>query len=159
MNKSNFIHFGATRRLFALTFCASLLIFQSGCIRPYKIDIQQGSVVSRDQVEQVKPGMSRREVRYVLGTPPIADPFHADRWDYVFSMREGKKGEVQQRQFAVLFDQDVVVSIEGATDQFIGIEERYVLEGKVVENGKKKKANVFQRAWNKVKKDEPASSE
>ena len=58
-----------------------------GFITPYRIEIVQGNAVTKEQAAQVRPGMSREQVQNILGTPMLADPFHADRWDYVFSLR------------------------------------------------------------------------
>ena len=78
----------------------------------HKIDIQQGNVVTQDMVAKLKPGMSRSQVRFALGTPLIADPFHADRWDYVYVMH--KKGKlVAQRRIVAVFQDDKLVRIEG----------------------------------------------
>jgi len=80
-------------------------------ISPYKPDVIQGNVVTTEQIAQVKPGMSRVQVKEILGSPLITDPFHADRWDYVFTLqRQGF--EDQQRAFAVLFDKDQVQKID-----------------------------------------------
>jgi outer membrane protein assembly factor BamE len=78
---------------------------------PYKPDIVQGNVVTTEQISLIKPGMNRVQVRDILGTPLIADPFHAQRWDYVFSMkRQGY--EPIQRSFFVVFDGDAVEKVE-----------------------------------------------
>jgi outer membrane protein assembly factor BamE len=78
---------------------------------PYKADIVQGNVVTTEQIAQVKPGMTRLQVREILGTPLVIDPFHAQRWDYVFAMnRQGF--EPIQRAFHVLFDGDAVEKVE-----------------------------------------------
>lgn len=82
-----------------------------GVITPYRIDIVQGNVVTKEQLERVKPGMTRAQVRDVLGTPLIADPFHAARWDYVFTIRRPGT-EPQRRSVLVLFDDDRLVSVE-----------------------------------------------
>jgi outer membrane protein assembly factor BamE len=68
-------------------------------------------VVTRDQIAAVKPGVERTRVRDVLGSPLVADPFHAQRWDYVFLIRRPGT-EPQQRSVVVLFDGDVVKSVE-----------------------------------------------
>ena len=91
-------------------------------IAPYKPDIIQGNVVTTEQMSQVKTGMSRTQVRDVLGTPLINDPFHADRWDYVFTLR--RQGfDDQVRKFAVLFEKDQVQKIDApelpSEDQFV----------------------------------------
>jgi outer membrane protein assembly factor BamE len=82
-----------------------------GFLTPYRIDIVQGNVLTRDQVDLVKPGMTRAQVRDVLGTPLIADLFHADRWDYVFDIRR-PGAEAQRRNVVVRFEGDRLKSIE-----------------------------------------------
>ncbi|MCC6534863.1 MAG: outer membrane protein assembly factor BamE [Burkholderiales bacterium] len=79
---------------------------------PYRIDIQQGNVVTQDMVAKLKPGMTRQQVRYVLGTPPIVDAFHQDRWDYVYYLSKG--GRVHEhRRLILLFEGDTLKRIEG----------------------------------------------
>ena len=80
-------------------------------IAPYKPDIVQGNVVTTEQISQIKPGMSRIQVRDILGTPLITDPFHAQRWDYVFTLK--RQGfDDQKRAFKVTFDKDAVDKID-----------------------------------------------
>jgi outer membrane protein assembly factor BamE len=71
-------------------------------LTPYKIDIQQGNFVSQEMLAQLKPGMSKEQVRFVLGTPLLADIFHSERWDYVY-WREAPSGKREQRRLAVFF--------------------------------------------------------
>ncbi|PKO34606.1 MAG: outer membrane protein assembly factor BamE [Betaproteobacteria bacterium HGW-Betaproteobacteria-7] len=73
-------------------------------INEYKIDVQQGNVLGQDMVAQLKPGQTRDQVRFLLGTPLIADMFHQERWDYVYRFQSGKTGEVESRRFAVFFN-------------------------------------------------------
>lgn len=81
-------------------------------ISPYKIDVIQGNFVSREQVEQLRPGLSRDQVRAVLGTPLLASLFHADRWDYVFTLkRQGV--EPQSFKYTVFFKGDQLERFEG----------------------------------------------
>jgi outer membrane protein assembly factor BamE len=96
-----------------LSGCESLQRTDSlfGLITPYRIDIVQGNVVTQEQAALIKPGLSRLQVRDVLGTPLIADPFHANRWDYIFTLRR-PGAEPQRRSVVVLFENDVVKSIE-----------------------------------------------
>lgn len=83
-----------------------------GSITPYKVEIVQGNFVSREQVAALKPGMSRQQVRDVLGTPLVASVFHADRWDYVFTLkRQGVPA--QERKLAVFFKGGVLDRFEG----------------------------------------------
>ena len=77
----------------------------------YKIDVQQGNVVTEEMVEKLKPGMTKSQVLFVLGSPLIMDAFRDNRWDYVYLFRE--KGElVEQKRMTVFFDDDVLVNIE-----------------------------------------------
>ncbi len=78
-------------------------------VTPYRIDIIQGNFISREMASQLKTGMSRDQVRFVLGTPLVTDMFHADRWDYVFAYRTGSgknKGQVEQHNLALFFEGD-----------------------------------------------------
>ncbi len=98
----------------AATGCASQLqssdsIF--GLITPYRIDIVQGNVVTKEQLERIKPGVSRTQVRDALGSPLLTDIFHADRWDYVFTLRR-PGAEPQRRSLVLLFDGEVLKSID-----------------------------------------------
>ena len=81
-------------------------------IAPYKIDIQQGNVVTQEMVSKLKPGMSKAQVRFILGTPLLTDVFHTDRWDYVYVLN--KAGKLQeQRKLTVLFNGDALKRLEG----------------------------------------------
>ena len=91
-------------------------------VSPYKPDVIQGNVVTTEQITQVKPGMTKVQVKEILGSPLITDPFHADRWDYVFTLR--RQGfDDQQRAFAVLFEKDAVLKIDAPAlpteDEFV----------------------------------------
>ena len=95
--------------------CQSLRSSDSflGFITPYKVEIVQGNVVTSEQAALIKPGMNRAQVRDVLGTPLLADPFHAERWDYVFTIR--RQGTApQERHITVLFTGDELKSIDTA---------------------------------------------
>jgi len=81
-------------------------------IKPYRITVQQGNFVSREMVEQLKPGMTREQVRFVLGTPLLTDIFHADRWDYVF-YRDPPGGKREQRNFSVIFEDGKLSRVVG----------------------------------------------
>lgn len=83
-------------------------------LNPYRIDIRQGNLVTQDMVGQLKAGMSREQVRFVLGSPMLADVFHPDRWDYVYYFKPGNKPEdTQQRRLIVYFEDDKLVSVGG----------------------------------------------
>lgn len=81
-------------------------------LAPYKMDVQQGNVVTQDMIAKVQPGMSRSQVRFALGTPLIVDPFRTDRWDYVYLYRKGGV-LTEQRKIAVFFKDDKLVRIDG----------------------------------------------
>ncbi len=68
-------------------------------VKPYKMQIQQGNVVTSKMLLQLKPGMTKSQVRYIMGTPLIQDSFHGNRWDYFYQMRESGKVTEQRRIF------------------------------------------------------------
>lgn len=72
-------------------------------VTEYRIDVQQGNVLTQDMVSQLRPGLTKEQVRYILGTPLLTDVFHGDRWDYIYRLQKGKTGEVETRQFSVFF--------------------------------------------------------
>jgi outer membrane protein assembly factor BamE len=81
-------------------------------LEPYRMTIQQGNNLSQEMVAQLKLGMTREQVRFVLGTPLLMDVFHADRWDYVY-YREIPGGKREQRNLSVLFEKDKLVRVLG----------------------------------------------
>jgi outer membrane protein assembly factor BamE len=82
-----------------------------GAITPYRVDVMQGNVITKELVANVKPGMSREQVRDVLGAPLLTSVFHADRWDYVFTMR--RQGvEPQRRSVVAYFKGEVLERLE-----------------------------------------------
>jgi outer membrane protein assembly factor BamE len=104
---------------------AILLAVLAGCnyvpqmVTPYRMEIQQGNFLTQDMLSQLKPGMTKEQVRFLLGTPLVVDPFHADRWDYVFTRVRENNRNPEQRKITVFFDKagtlerisgDVVVS-------------------------------------------------
>jgi outer membrane protein assembly factor BamE len=78
----------------------------------YKINVEQGNIVTQEMVEQLKPGMSRRQVRFILGTPLLEDPFNVTRWDYTYSLRNGEK-VLSESRMSVFFEDDTLVRWEG----------------------------------------------
>lgn len=79
----------------------------AGVVTPYRIDILQGNVITREQVAVLKPGLSREQVQSVLGTPLLVSVFHANRWDYVFTLR--RPGQAPQERKVVLWFRDGVL--------------------------------------------------
>jgi outer membrane protein assembly factor BamE len=86
--------------------------FAIGCVRVYVPDVQQGNVITQEMVDQLKTGMNRRQVQFILGTPLIVDPFHQDRWDYYYSLKRGKKYRAKRR-LSVFFKGDALTEIRG----------------------------------------------
>lgn len=92
---------------------APLLAFSllgSACV--YRINIRQGNFLDQTAVEQVKPGMTRSQVRYLLGTPMVADTFDKERWDYIYYLKKGRTRKVDSRRVTVFFDGDKVAKID-----------------------------------------------
>ena len=78
----------------------------------YKINVEQGNVVTEEMVEQLRPGLNRRQVRYIMGTPLIEDSFHSDRWDYRYLLRNGNQ-TIAETQLTLWFEDDELVRAEG----------------------------------------------
>ena len=81
-------------------------------LKPYRINVQQGNALTQEMVAKLKPGMTRSQVRFVLGTPVVQDAFHANRWDYVYMFTEGHK-ETRSRRLTVIFEGDTLLRLEG----------------------------------------------
>lgn len=97
--------------LLTLAACSSVPDVTSS-VTPYRIDVRQGNFVTQDMVAQLKPGMTKDQVRFVLGTPLVADIFHAERWDYVYRFQPGR-GELQQRRLTVYFEANKLSRVAG----------------------------------------------
>ena len=100
--------FPAAPALLALSI-ATLL---GGCGLIYKVDVYQGSLLDKKQVDQLKPGLSKRQVYALLGSPAVQDPFHQSRWDYVASAQK-RGGEIEVKNLVLTFDGENLASIEG----------------------------------------------
>lgn len=92
--------------------CAALLMACAGSACVYRMDIQQGNLLDPEQVDQVELGMTRSQVRFLLGTPMVVDIFQPDRWDYVYSLRRGHERKVSKHHLVVWFEDDKVVRVE-----------------------------------------------
>jgi outer membrane protein assembly factor BamE len=92
--------------------CKSVEVPKLPGVTPYRMVIQQGNFVSDEAIAQLKPGMTKEQVRFVLGTPLVTDIFHADRWDYVF-FREMPNGKREQRNLSVVFQDAKLVRVIG----------------------------------------------
>jgi outer membrane protein assembly factor BamE len=78
----------------------------------YKINVEQGNIVTQEMAEQLKPGMSRRQVRFIMGTPLVEDTFNQDRWDYPYVKRNGPN-VLSESRMTVIFEGDSLLSVEG----------------------------------------------
>jgi outer membrane protein assembly factor BamE len=92
----------------------ALVALASGCV--YRINIQQGNFLDQAAVDQVKPGMTRSQIRYLLGTPMVADSFNKERWDYIYYLKKGRSRHVDSRRVTVYFDGDKVAKLDKPTD-------------------------------------------
>ncbi|MEN9543706.1 MAG: hypothetical protein RLZZ598_539 [Pseudomonadota bacterium] len=105
------------KKRLALPLLAAITLLAAGCssgrgaqgliesLTPYRVEVVQGNVVTKEMADQVKTGMTRQEVRDALGAPLLTDPFHAERWDYVFTIR--RQGTIyQQRRVTAIFGKD-----------------------------------------------------
>ena len=119
---------------------ASLLVL-NGCVRTYRVEIQQGNVISAEQIEKITTGTSRNEVRFILGTPLIEDPFHAERWDYFYSLNPAKGEMVTKYRLSVWFESDQVLQtvVEGAG-----------LPGAIEPDLEEDSPGFFSQLWDKV---------
>lgn len=88
------------------------LIPLAGCGVIYKLDVQQGNLFDAEQVEILKPGMTKRQVLLIMGSPSIVSPFDSDRWDYVSTIRRGR-GNMETKDLVLHFDGDALARIEG----------------------------------------------
>jgi len=78
----------------------------------YKMTVQQGNIITEEEVDQLEPGMTKSQVRYLLGTPLLTDVFHTERWDYVYTIRRGHQ-DMEVKPLSVYFAGDALVRVEG----------------------------------------------
>lgn len=115
---------GLSLALLALGGCSQMPKFDAlsvsgdkvlGLVTPYRVEIVQGNVVTKEQLAQIKPGMTRNQVRDVLGSPLLTDVFHESRWDYVFTIRR-QGAAPQNRHILVSFEGDKLTKIDAPDD-------------------------------------------
>ena len=78
----------------------------------HRINIPQGNIITQAQVDQLKPGMNRAQVRFIMGSPTLRDAFHDHRWDYLYR-RDNGDGDIQHQQLTVYFDNDTLIRVSG----------------------------------------------
>ena len=99
-----------------LALALSVGLMAGGCV--YRVNISQGNYLEAKAIDQVTVGMTRSQVRYLLGTPMIADSFHPDRWDYLYYFKEGKTRKVERRLVTVFFAEEKVARVERPAGEF-----------------------------------------
>lgn len=102
---------------FSLTLSASLTLASCSTILNnlpgvYTLDVQQGNMVDQTMVDQLRPNMNKRQVLYIMGSPMLSDPFHQNRWDYIYSNQPGGEARLQKR-ITLLFTDDHIIGIQG----------------------------------------------
>ena len=93
-----------------LALVLGLALATGGCV--YRVNISQGNYIEAKYLDQVQVGMTRSQVRYLLGTPMISDPFHPERWDYLYYFKTGKTQKVDKRKIVIYFADEKVSKIE-----------------------------------------------
>ena len=97
------------KRLVFILLLSALL----GACTIHRLDVQQGNIIKEEQVSKLKLGISKRQVRFIMGTPLIQDPFHANRWDYVFTDQPGTERKiVEYQRVTVYFENDKLSKID-----------------------------------------------
>lgn len=97
------------QRILVAALLVTMLALGSGCV--YRASISQGNLIEQEDLDQVEVGMTRNQVRFLLGTPMVDDPFHAARWDYVYFVRIGRDPATFKRWVTIVFEDDLVVEI------------------------------------------------
>jgi outer membrane protein assembly factor BamE len=97
----------------ALIACSLAL---SACIKPYQPNVQQGNIINNSDLREIRYGMTKQEILFILGTPMVIDPFNEQRWDYFFSNRNQRKNQTDQRLITAIFDGDKLVLLKGDVD-------------------------------------------
>ena len=97
------------RRFLLINLIIASLVLASGCV--YRASISQGNLIDQDDLDRVEVGMTRSQVRFLLGTPMVDDPFHAARWDYVYYLKIGRKDATFKRWVSIEFENDIVSEI------------------------------------------------
>ena len=112
----------------------------------YRVDIQQGNVIDQAMIDKLEPGMTRAKVKFIMGTPLLVDPFHTNRWEYIYSNEPGNGARVQ-RHVALYFKEDKLTHVEGnitPADRYYSDEDTDQTSNVLI-TGKRKKKGLFGR--------------
>ncbi len=119
----------------------------------YKIDIQQGNVIEQEMLDKLRPGMDKNQVRFIMGTPVIIDPFHSERWEYIFSFQKGG-GVREQRHITLHFEDEKLAYVSGDIEESTrSREEQQIVtedEAVIVPFKEKEEKGFFRKVWDKV---------
>lgn len=108
----HFFYFVSLLAVITLCTACSSVNQATSYFTPYRIDVRQGNWVTQEMMSQLKPGQTREQVRFILGSPLVSDMFHADRWDYIYRFQPGR-GEAEQRRIILFFQDDKLVRVGG----------------------------------------------
>lgn len=100
-----------------LILTVAILFTVIGC--SYRVEVDQGNVIDKQALSRLQPGMSKEQVKYAIGTPLLADMFHADRWDYVQYYKSGRTQDIQEGKVSLLFTNGVLSQVK--TDEMAEI--------------------------------------
>lgn len=95
---------------------AGCTVLQGFSLRPYRMNVQQGNFLEAKDIDQIQVGMTRGQVRFLIGTPMVADPFNTERWDYVFFFKVGRSRDEITSNLTIWFENDRVVRIDRPED-------------------------------------------
>lgn len=101
------------QKLLIVSLVTIILSGCSGFPGVYKFDIPQGNVVTQEMVDQLRPGMTQSQVRFVMGTPLVTDTFHEGRWDYIYQKKSGTDGSVERERITLFFTEGKLTSLSG----------------------------------------------
>jgi outer membrane protein assembly factor BamE len=140
---------------FLCLLCACSRSYDGGFNAPllHKIDIQQGNVIDQKMLNRLKPGMDKKQVKFIMGTPVLIDPFHSERWEYIYSFQKG--GTVrEQRHITLHFENDKLAFISGDIEisNIAKQENEIITEEKtiIVPESDTKKKGFFGRLFDKL---------
>lgn len=97
------------KKLRLIALLLPFLLASGGCV--YQAAMSQGNLLDQEDIDQVEVGMTRGQIRFLLGTPMIDDPFHDDRWDYIYYLRIGKEKATFKRWISIIFDDETVIEV------------------------------------------------
>jgi outer membrane protein assembly factor BamE len=119
------------RKLQGILAASMLAVLGTGCV--YRINIQQGNYLDQKAVDQVNSGMTRSQVRYLLGTPMVADSFNKERWDYIYYLKKGRTRHIDSRRVTVYFDGDRVARLDKPSEEEAARQEKSAAQ---IKNGR-----------------------